>query len=62
MDLSNKVHPSNKAQIAHLKVDKALTKVFIKYANFADVFLPKLAAKLPKYMKINNHAFKLVDD
>ena len=62
VNLSDKVHPSKKAQIAHLKANEASTKVSSKYADFADVFLPKLAAKLPKHMKINNYAIGLIDD
>ena len=46
----------------HLKVDKALIKVFSKYINFVKVFLLKLALKLLKYIRINNHAIKLVDN
>ena len=56
------MHPSKKAQIAYLKADKAPTKVLNKYADFADVFLPKLLAKLLKHTRINNHAIELVDD
>ena len=56
------MHPSSRAQIAHLKADEAFTKVPNKYANFADVFSPKLAAKLPKHMEINNHAIDLIND
>ena len=56
------MHPLKKAQIAHLKTNKAFIKVLNKYANFANVFLPKLVTELPKYMRINNHAIKLVDD
>ena len=56
------MYPSKKAQIAHIKADKVLTKVLSKYANFADVFSPKLAIELLKYMVINNHAIELVDD
>ena len=62
INLGNKMHPSKKAQIAHLKVDKVLFKMLSKYANFADVFLPKLAAKILKYIEINNYAIKLADD
>ena len=62
VDSSDEVHPSKKAQIALLKVDKASSKVPSKYANFTDVFSPKLATELPKYMRINDHAIKLVDD
>ena len=62
IDLSNKVHPSRWAQIAHLKVDKAPTKVLSKYADFANVFSPKLVVELLGHIKINNHAIELVDD
>ncbi len=62
VDLGDKVHPSRRAQIAHLKVDEAFTKVPRKYADFADVFLPKLAAELLEHTGINGHAIKLVDD
>lgn len=53
---------SKSAQIAYLKADKAFTKVFSKYTDFADVFLLKLAAKPPEHTRINNHTIKLVDD
>ncbi len=33
-----------------------------KYADFADVFSPKLAVKLPKHTDINNHTIELVDN
>ncbi len=56
------MHPSRRAQIAHLKVDEALTKVPSEYADFADVFSPKLAAELPEHTGINDHAIELVDD
>ena len=48
IDSCNKIiHLLKKAKIAHLKVDKAPTKVFNEYANFVDVFSLKLATKLP---------------
>ena len=56
------MHLLKKAQIAHLKAVKASTKVFSKYTDFADIFLPKLVVELFKYTKINNHAIKIVDD
>ena len=62
MDLNNEVHPSKRAQIAHLKADKVSIKVPNKYADFVDVFSPKLAAKLSEHTKINNYIIKLVDD
>ncbi len=54
--------PSKRAQIAHLKADEASSKVSSEYANFPDVFSPKLAAKLLEHKEINDHAIKLVDD
>ena len=62
VDSSDEMHPSKRAQIAHLKADKALIKVPSEYADFADVFSLKLATKLLKHTKINNHAIELVDD
>ncbi len=56
------MHPLRRAQIAHLKADKAPTKVPSEYADFVDVFLPKLAVELPEHTKINDYAIKLVDD
>ena len=46
VDPGDEVHVLKKAQIAHLKADEAPTKVLSKYADFVDVFLPKLAAEL----------------
>ena len=45
-----------------MKVDKAPTKVFREYADFAEIFSLKLIAESLKYTKINNHAIKLVND
>ncbi len=56
------MHPSRRAQIAHLKADEAFTKVPSKYADFADVFSPKLAVELLEHTEINDHANELVDD
>ncbi len=56
------MHPSRSAQIAYLKADEASSKVSSEYANFADVFSPKLAVKLPKHTRINDHIIQLVDD
>ncbi len=56
------MHPSRRAQIAHLKTDEAPTKVLSEYAGFANFFSPKLAVKLPEYTGINDHAIELVDD
>lgn len=43
-------------------MDKSCTKVSSKYAQFVDIFLLKLAAKLSKYMRINDYAIKLIDN
>ncbi len=59
---NDEVHPSRRAQIAHLKADKAPTKIPSEYAEFADVFSPKLAIELPEYTRIKDHAITLVDD
>ena len=56
------MHLSRKIQIAHLKADKASSKFLSEYADFADVFSPKLAVELPKHTRSNNHAIELVDD
>ncbi len=62
VDSGDEVYPSRRAQIAHLKADEALTKVPSMYADFVDVFSPKLAAELPEHTGINDHAIELVDD
>ncbi len=56
------MHLSKKVQIAYLKVDKVITRVFSEYTDFGDVFLPKLTVKPPKHTRINNYAIELVDD
>ena len=56
------MHPSRRAQIAHLKADETLTKVPSEYADFVDVFSPKLAAELLEHTEINDYAIELVDD
>ena len=61
-DIGNKIHLLRKAQIAHLKVDKALIEVFNEYIDFVDIFLLKLDEKLLKHININNYIIKLVDN
>lgn len=46
IDSGNKVYLLKKAQIVDWKIDEASTKVLSKYANFAYIFLLKLAIKL----------------
>ncbi len=62
VDSGDEVHPSRRAQIAHLKADEAPTEVLSEYTNFTNVFSPKLVAELLEYTGINNHAIELVDD
>ncbi len=56
------MHLSKRAQIAYLIADKVLSKVPSKYANFADVFSPKLATELLEHTGINDHAIEFVDN
>ena len=55
------VHPSCKPQVSDLIAEEAPTKVPTEYSNFADVFSPDLASKLPEHTEINNHAIELVN-
>ncbi len=61
-DISDKVCFLQRAQIAYLKVDEIFIKISSKYTDFADVFSLKLAIKLSKYMGINDHNIKFVDN
>ena len=56
------MHPLRKAQIAHVKADKASIIVPSKYADFANIFLPKLAIELLKHTRINDYAIKLINN
>ena len=56
------MHLLKKDQIACLKANKAPTKVFSKYADFANIFLLKLTAKLLEHTKINNYTIELVSN
>ena len=62
VDSGDEIHLSKKAQIAHLKADKASIKIFSKYANYAEIFLLKLAIKFSKHIKINNHTIELLNN
>ncbi len=57
VDLGDELYFSKRA-----KADKASTKIPSKYADFADVFSPKLAIEFRKHTRINNYAIELVDD
>ena len=56
------IYLSRRPQISDLIAKEVPTKVPDKYANFADVFSPNLAAELPEYTGINDHTIKLVND
>ena len=43
-------------------MDKAFIKVFNKYANFVDIFSPKLTIKLSKYININDYTIELINN
>ena len=62
IDLGDEMYLLKRTQIAYLKVDEALIKIPSEYADFADVFFPKLGTELPKYPRINDHAIVFVDD
>ena len=55
------VHPSRRPQISGLIAEEAPTKVPAEYSDFADVFSPDLASKLPEHTGINNYAIELVE-
>ena len=55
------VHPFRRPQISVLIVEEAPTKASAKYSDFADVFSPDLASKLPEHTGINNYAIELVE-
>ena len=55
------VHPSRRPQVSGLIAKEAPTKVPAEYSDFADVFSPDLASKLPEHTGINDHAIELVD-
>ncbi len=61
-DADDEVYPLKNTQIAYLKPDKAFIELSSKYADFANVFLSKLTMKLRKYIDINNHTIKFVDN
>ena len=55
------VHPSRRPQITGLIAEETPTKVPAEYSDFADIFSPDLASKLPEHTEINDHAIELVD-
>ena len=55
------VYPFCRPQIANLIIKKALIQIFVKYADFVNIFSLNLTFKLLEYIGINNHAIKLVN-
>ena len=55
------VYPFQKSQVSGIIVEDVSTKVAIKYLDFADVFSPDLASKLPEHTGINNYTIELVN-
>ena len=53
------VYLSRRPQISGLIAEKAPTKVPAEYLDFADVFSPDLATKLPEHTEINTHTIDL---
>ena len=51
-----------RVQIAALVANEALTSIFSKYSNFADIFSLKLALEFSEHTRIHNHAIKLMND
>ena len=48
--------------MATLQWDKALTKIPIKYSNYANIFSSDLAMELPENTRMNEHAIELIDE
>ena len=61
-DSNTQLYYLKNIEIAYLKIDKISIKVSCKYTNFLVIFLLKLVIKSFKYMSINNHIIKLVND
>ena len=53
------VHPFWETQISSLIAEVAPTEVPAKYSDFADVFSPDLATKLPGHTEFNTHTIDL---
>ena len=56
------VHLKIHAQVKALIFDEAFTAIPIEYSNYSEFFSLENAAKLPEYIKINDHAIKLEKD
>ena len=54
-------YPYCRLQMSSWIVKEALTKVCVKYSDFADIFSPNLVSELLEQSEINYHPIKLVD-
>lgn len=52
---------THQTQMVFMKVNKALTAIPSKYADFADVFSLDLAVEFFIYIGINNHTIQLIN-
>ena len=55
------VHPFRRSQVSDFIAEEASTKLLNEYSDFANVFSPNLASKLPEHTGINDHAIQLVN-
>lgn len=56
------VYLLQRVQIVLLKVSKAPTFIFLKYADFANIFSKDLASELQKHTKINNYTINMIEE
>lgn len=56
------IHASRKAQIKALIAKKALSKLPAEYSDYADVFSPDIAIKLPEHIGINNYLIDIMEE
>ena len=56
------MHSKKQTQVRVLLFDKALTKIWVKYSNYNDIFSVENAAKLPENIGMNEHVIKLEED
>ena len=55
------VNPSHQAQFGLLLIDKASIEVFLKYLDYADLFLFNFAMKLFMNTSINKYMIELIE-
>ncbi len=55
------IHPSQAAKITALQWNKDLTKIPVKYSDYADVFSLDLAMELLRNTSMNEYAIKFIE-